>query len=78
VPVNSPWISDTTTERFESDVIGVSAERPVVVDFWAPWCQPCLQLGPVLEKLAVEYNGRFQLVKVNVDENQEIATAFGV
>ncbi len=78
MPVNSPWISDTTTERFETDVIRASADRPVVVDFWAPWCQPCRQLGPVLEKLAAEYNGRFQLVKVNVDESQEIAAAFGV
>jgi putative thioredoxin len=75
---NSPWIIETTTERFEADVIRASAERPVVVDFWATWCQPCRQLGPLLEKLAAEFNGRFQLVKVNVDENQEIAGAFGV
>lgn len=76
--VNSPWIIETTTERFEADVIRASADRPIVVDFWATWCEPCRQLGPLLEKLAVEFNGRFQLVKVNVDENQEIAGAFGV
>jgi putative thioredoxin len=75
---NSPWIIETTTERFETDVIRTSMERPVVVDFWATWCQPCRQLGPVLEKLAAEFNGRFQLVKVNVEENQEVAAAFGV
>jgi putative thioredoxin len=78
VPANSPWIIDTTTARFEADVIQASSERPIIVDFWAPWCQPCRQLGPILEKLADEYNGRFTLAKVNVDENQEVAAAFGV
>lgn len=78
MPANSPWIIDTTTARFEADVIRASSERPIVVDFWAPWCQPCRQLGPVLEKLANEYNGRFTLAKVNVDENQDVAAAFGV
>ncbi len=78
MPANSPWVKETTTERFEADVIRASTERPIVVDFWATWCQPCKQLGPLLEKLAVEFNGRFELVKVNVDENQELAAAFGV
>jgi putative thioredoxin len=78
VSANSPWIIDTTTARFEADVIQASSERPIIVDFWAPWCQPCRQLGPVLEKLANEYNGRFTLAKVNVDENQDVAAAFGV
>ena len=78
MPANSPWVKDTTTERFETDVIRASTERPILVDFWATWCQPCRQLGPLLEKLAVEFNGRFQLVKVNVDENQDLAAAFGV
>jgi putative thioredoxin len=78
VRANSPWIIDTTTARFEADVVHASSERPIIVDFWAPWCQPCKQLGPILEKLANEYNGRFTLAKVNVDENQEVAAAFGV
>jgi putative thioredoxin len=78
VPANSPWIIDTTTAQFEADVIRASSERPIVVDFWAPWCQPCRELGPLLEKLANEYNGRFTLAKVNVDENQDVAAAFGV
>ncbi len=78
MPANSPWIIDTTTARFEADVIHASSERPIIVDFWAPWCQPCRQLGPILEKLANEFNGRFTLAKVNVDENQEVAAAFGV
>ena len=78
MPANSPWIIDTTTARFEAEVIRASSERPIIVDFWAPWCQPCRQLGPILEKLANEFNGRFTLAKVNVDENQEVAAAFGV
>src|SRR5580704_6827688 len=74
----SPWISETTTPRFEADVIRASVDRPMVVDFWAPWCGPCRQLTPILEKLATELNGRFQLVKINIDENPEIAQAFAV
>jgi putative thioredoxin len=78
VATQSPWISETTTPRFEADVIRASVDRPMVVDFWAPWCGPCRQLTPILEKLATELNGRFQLVKINIDENPEIAQAFAV
>jgi putative thioredoxin len=78
VAASSPWISETTTPKFEADVIRTSDERPVVVDFWAPWCAPCRQLTPILEKLTNEFAGRFQLVKINIDENPDVAQAFQV
>lgn len=76
--MDSEWIQSTTAEDFRRDVMERSAQIPVVVDFWAEWCQPCQQLMPLLEKLAIEFNGRFLLVKVNVDEQPELAGAFGV
>ncbi|MEQ9407962.1 MAG: tetratricopeptide repeat protein [Fuerstiella sp.] len=76
--MDSPWIRTTTTDTFRQDVIDQSNDCPVVIDFWAEWCQPCRQLMPILEKLAVDFDGRFILVKINVDELPEIAGAFGV
>lgn len=70
--------TDVTSQDFEREVLHASRTVPVVVDFWAPWCAPCRALKPVLEKLADEYGGRFKLVKVNSDENQDIAAALGV
>lgn len=69
---------DVTVENFEAEVILASSERPVLVDFWAPWCGPCKSLGPVLEKLETEYAGRFKLVKINSDDEQQLSQAFGI
>jgi putative thioredoxin len=73
-----PHVFDATTETFEDTVLRTSLEVPVLVDFWATWCGPCKTLGPILEKLAGEYNGAFLLAKVDVDKEQQIAAAFQI
>ena len=69
----SGLIIDSDTDRFSEDVINASVQVPVIVDFWAPWCEPCKQLTPVLEKLVTEYGGQVKLVKINIDDNQALA-----
>ena len=69
---------DITIENFEAEVVTASMAVPVLVDFWATWCGPCKTLVPTLEKLEVEYAGRFKLAKVDVDANQQIAGMFGI
>ena len=66
-------IKDSNTQNFVKDVIELSKTTPVIVDFWAPWCGPCKQLGPALEKVVRQANGKVRMVKINVDENQQLA-----
>jgi putative thioredoxin len=71
-------VFDIDQQTFESQVLQASLDTPILVDFWATWCEPCKTLGPMLEKLAAEYNGAFRLGKVDVDAEQELAAMFGI
>jgi putative thioredoxin len=77
-PTTSPWIAEADDQSFQQQAVERSRELLVVVDFWAAWCQPCRLLGPILEKLAQEYDGKFLLVKVDTDKAPGIAGGFGV
>ncbi|WP_221348093.1 tetratricopeptide repeat protein [Streptomyces beigongshangae] len=74
----SSLVIDVDEAGFERDVLQRSTEVPVVIDFWAEWCEPCKQLSPLLERLAAEYNGRFVLAKIDVDANQMLMQQFGI
>jgi putative thioredoxin len=73
-----PGVTETTTATFRADVLEASLRVPVLVDFWAPWCSPCRQLAPVLERLAKAAAGKIKLVKMNIDEYPEVAGQLGV
>jgi thioredoxin 1 len=72
----APNIVNLTKENFAAEVLKASA--PVLVDFWAEWCGPCKMIGPILDELAEEYSGRVKIGKVNIDQQQELATEYGV
>ena len=74
----SSWVKDVTDRDFQREVIEKSRTVPVVVDLWAPWCGPCKQFGPLLERLAAEGGGKWIVAKVNVDESPQVARALGV
>ena len=74
----SPYIHNVSMQDFQNLVLEKSINKPVLVDFWADWCQPCQTIMPMLAKLAEEYDGKFELAKVNADQEQELAAHFGI
>ncbi len=75
---NSPYVIEVTEENYQNAVVEQSMQVPVLVDFWASWCQPCQMLMPILAKLADDYRGKFILAKINTEEQQALAARFGI
>lgn len=73
-----PHVIDVTTDTFEEEVLRKSLRTPILVEFWAEWCAPCKQLGPVLEKVAADYHGAFVLARIDVEKEQQLGAAFQV
>jgi thioredoxin 1 len=74
--MSSPAITHTSDAAFDADVL--KSDTPVLVDYWAEWCGPCKMIAPILDEVAKDYDGRLRVVKVNVDENQEITAKYGI
>ena len=74
--MSSELIKHVTDASFESDVL--QSDKPVLVDYWAEWCGPCKMIAPILDELSTQYDGRLQIAKMNVDENQDVPGKFGI
>lgn len=74
--MTSQFLGVANDDNFEGEVL--KSDKPVLIDFWAPWCGPCKAIGPIVEELAAEYQGKIKVMKLNVDEAQKSALAYGV